>query len=148
MKRLVGMEVRGVRFYTLNDWKGAIGFESRPTLSPLQVAKLGRELEPKIAVAMDGSLRRLAGYANLELQTPKEARFHRIYKGRHSARQDPVILHLYDLSASDDKNAEAKAQREFEALHRAATVSLGTADSGFVSRSAGLRGRDVLLYPG
>ena len=28
------------------------------------------------------------------------------------------MLHLYDLSASDDKNAEAKARREFEALHR------------------------------
>ena len=110
--------MRGVGFHTLNDWKGAIGFDSRAALTPLQVAKLGRELEPKIAVAIDGSLRRLAGYANLELQTPKDQPFHRIYKGRHSARQDPVVLHLYDLSASDDKNAEAKAKRESEALHR------------------------------
>ena len=102
----------------MNDWKDAIGFDSRPTLSPLQVAKLGRDLEPKIAVAMDGSLRRLAGYANLELNTSKEERFHRIYKGRHSRRQDPVVLHLYDLSASDEKNAEVKAKRESEALHR------------------------------
>jgi serine/threonine protein kinase len=29
-----------------------------------------------------------------------------------------VALHLYDLSATDDKNAEAKAKREFEALRR------------------------------
>ncbi len=35
---------------------------------------------------MEGSMRRLAGYVNLELQTPKEERFHRIYKGSHSAR--------------------------------------------------------------
>src|SRR6266571_1521469 len=26
VKRLVGHEVRGVQFHTLNDWKGAIGF--------------------------------------------------------------------------------------------------------------------------
>ena len=67
---------------------------------------------------MDGSLRRLAGYVNLELQTPKEERFHRVYKGIHSARQDRVVLHLYDLSASDEKNAETKARREYDALHR------------------------------
>jgi hypothetical protein len=67
---------------------------------------------------MDGSLRRLAGYVNLELQTPKEERFHRIYKGTHSARQDRAVLHLYDLSASDERNAETKARREYDALHR------------------------------
>jgi hypothetical protein len=55
---------------------------------------------------------------NLELQTPKDERFHRVYKGAHPARRDRVVLHLYDLSASDDKNAEAKAKRESEALHR------------------------------
>ncbi len=118
VKRLANKEVRGVRFHTLNDWKGAIGVDSGRALSPQQVARLGHALEPKIAVAMDGSLRRLAGYVNLELQTSKEERFHRVYKGCHPARQDRVILHLYDLSANDEKNAEAKAKREFEALHR------------------------------
>lgn len=118
VKRLAHTDVRGVRFYALTNWKGAIGLESQLALSPQQISKLGRYLEPKSAVAMDGSLRRFAGYVNLELHTPKEKRFHRIYKGSHSARQDRVILHLYDLSASDEKNAEAKAKREFDALHR------------------------------
>ena len=119
VKRLAEREVRGVRFHTLNDWKAAIGFESpRLALSPTQVMLLSRALEPKSAVAVDGSLRRLAGYVNLERQTTKDEHFHRIYKGIHSARQDKVVLHLYDLSAIDDKNAEAKAKREFEALHR------------------------------
>jgi len=118
VKRLASKEVRGVRFHTLNDWKGAVGFDSPHALSPHHVTMLGHVLEPKSAVVMDGSLRRLAGYANLELQTPKEERFHRIYKGSHPARQDRVVLHLYDLSANDEKNAEAKAKREFEALHR------------------------------
>lgn len=118
VKRLTEREVRGVRLYTLNDWKGAIGFSSRVELSPQQVESLSRVLEPKSAVAMDGSLRRLAGYVNLERQTPREERFHRVYRGTQPSRGDRVILHLYDLSASDDKNAEAKAKREFDALHR------------------------------
>lgn len=118
VKRLVGRIERGVRFYSLNEWKDAIGFDTPITLTPQQVARLGHALEPKSAIAMDGSLRRLAGYVNLELQTPKKERFHRIYKGTHSARQDKVVLHLYDLSASDESNVKTKAQREHDALHR------------------------------
>lgn len=118
VKRITEREIRGVRLYSLNDWKGAIGFGSSKELSPLQVEALTRVLEPKCAVAMDGSLRRLAGYVNLERQSPRDERFHRIYKGTQPARRDRVILHLYDISASDDKNAEAKAKREFDALHR------------------------------
>ncbi len=118
LKRLAGLEVRGVRFHSLNEWKAAIGFDGPRALSSTDVTRLGRLLEPKSAVAIDGSLRRLAGYVNLELQTAKEERFHRVYRGAHPARRDRVVLHLYDLSASDDRNAEAKARREFEALHR------------------------------
>lgn len=118
VKRLAARDVRGVRFYSLNEWKGAIGFDGPITLAPQQVKMLGRALEPKSAVAMDGSLRRLAGYVNLELQTPKDERFHRIYKGSHCARQDRVVLHLYDLSASDERNTETKARREYDALQR------------------------------
>src|SRR5262249_44737115 len=66
----------------------------------------------------DGSLRRFAGYVNLELTTPKEQRFHRVYKGVHSTRQDKVILHLYDISIREEANAEAKARREYQALQK------------------------------
>jgi serine/threonine protein kinase len=118
VKRFAGKTVRGVRLFTLNEWKNVVELDSPTILRTHQITILGRALEPKSTVAMDGSLRRLAGYVNLELQTPKEERFHRIYKGSHSARQDRVVLHLYDLSAGDEKNAEAKAKREFEALHR------------------------------
>jgi len=118
LQRLEGKMVRGVRFCTLNGWKEAIGLEGKPILSPSQIDLLCQLLTPKSKVAIDGSLRRLGSYVNLELQTPKEERFHRVYKGTHSTRQDRVILHLYDLSASEDRNAETKARREFEALHR------------------------------
>ncbi len=118
VKRLADREVRGVRLLTLSDWKSAIDFGSPPQLSPQQIEAFCRALEPKSAVAIDGSLRRLAGYVNLERQTPRDERFHRIYRGTQPSRRDRVILHLYDLSASDDKNAEAKAKREFDALHQ------------------------------
>ena len=119
-KRLAGKLVRGVGFYTLREWRDAVGLDSGtpPVLRPPRVKKLERILTPRSSVAPDGSLRRFAGYVNLELRTPKAERFHRIYAGVHSARQDRVILHLYDLSAIDSANAKERARREFEALHR------------------------------
>jgi serine/threonine protein kinase len=118
VKRLADQRVRGVTFHTLNDWQAAIGFGGPQVLSSQQVVSLARVLQPRSSVAVDGSLKRLAGYVNLQLETPKDQLFHRAYKASHPARRDKVVLHLYDLSASDDKIAEAKAQREFEALHR------------------------------
>ena len=120
MKSLSGRTIRGVSIRTLEDWRDAIGFDAAEpaSLRPPRVTMLSRLLEPKSAVALDSSLRRFAGYVNLELRTPKAERFHRVYAGVHSARQDRVILHLYDLSASDDANAEKRARREFEALRR------------------------------
>jgi serine/threonine protein kinase len=118
LKRLSGREVRGVSFFSLNEWKAAVRVEQAAQLTGQQVRGLGRALEPKSAVAVDGSLRRFAGYVNLELTTPKDERFHRVYKGVHSTRQDKVILHLYDLSVREEANAEAKARREYEALQR------------------------------
>jgi serine/threonine protein kinase len=117
-KRLAGQEVRGVRLNSLNEWKTAINFDARTILSSQQIMRLAGVLQPRSAVAIDGAMRRMAGYVNLELHTPKDQRFHRVYMGNHPARRDRVLLHLYDLSASEDKNAEAKARREFEALHR------------------------------
>lgn len=118
IKRLRGRKIRGVRFFTLNEWRFLLQVDDPANLRSLDIARLGKTLAPRCATAMDGSLRRLAGYANLELLTSKDERFHRIYRGSHSARQDKALIHLYDLSAVDEKNAENKARREFEALHR------------------------------
>jgi len=117
LKRLAGKTVRGVNFHPLSGWREAVGLADPPALSTTDIRGLCNRLDPRSPVALDGSLRRLAGYVNLELVTPRERRFHRIYRGSHPTRRDRVILHLYDLSASDDKLAETKAKREFEALH-------------------------------
>ncbi len=118
MKELAGRVVRGVRFCTLREWREAIDFDGTPALRPQQVALLARRLEPKSTVALDGSLRRFAGYVNLERRTPPVERFHRLYRGVHATRHDKVVLHLYDLSASDAADAETRASRECEALRR------------------------------
>ena len=119
VKELEGREpVRGVSFHTFNTWRGAIGLALPVVLSSQQISELGRSLAPRSAVALDGGLKKFAGYARLELRTPVEERFHRIYKATHSSRQDRVILHLYDLSANDESRAAKKAEREWEALRR------------------------------
>ena len=118
VRSLEGTEVRGVRFHTLKAWSRALGLEGRPAVSPPQIRVLAKVLYPKTGVIVDGALRRLASYANLELQTPSGERFHRIYKGTHSTRRNQVLIHLYDLSATDRPNPEARARREFDALHR------------------------------
>ena len=110
--------VRGVPFHTLKTWRDAIGLDSPSSLSPQEIRMLARALAPKSEVAVDGTLKRLAGYTRLELQTPPGEWFHRVYRGTHASRQDRVVLHLYDLSASDDPKAELRARREFEALLR------------------------------
>ena len=121
VERLPDEVVRGVRFHTFKTWQGAVGADSSEVLTPQQIRAAASLLEPRSAVALDGELRRLGGYARLELQTDPAERFHRIYRGTHATRQERVVLHLYDLSdfsAGDDSNAEHRAMREFKALHR------------------------------
>jgi len=118
LKNLPPSAKRGVRFFTLKDIPDLVRIESPATLSAIDVDKIARVLKPESGVVLDGSLprRRLAGYVDLNLLSPKDERFHRVYKGKHPERRDRVILHLYDLSATDEKDAQARARREFDAL--------------------------------
>ena len=118
VKPLDGERVRGVPFHTLKSWSAALGMDGSPVLAQLEVSELAKLLYPKSPVALDGSLQRMAGYVNLQLQTPPEERFHRIYKGVHSRRRNQVRLHLYDLSASDHSDPANLAGRECDALQR------------------------------
>ena len=111
-------KIRGVRFHSLKDWREAVGADGGTSLSRAQVAALARSLAPKSPVAMDGSLRRLASYVNLEPQTRWSDGFHRVYKGVHPVTRDRVLLHLYDLSAGEGADLLRRARREHDALHR------------------------------
>jgi hypothetical protein len=115
-------QIRGVRFHTLKTSHQAVGAGAPAVLSLREIRSAARRLEPRIGVSVTGELRRLAGYAHLQLQTPATERVHRVYRAAHATRQERVVLHFYDWSASDDPNAAAKAEREF----RFCTVCNGT----------------------
>ena len=111
-------QIRGVRFHTLKACHQAVGAGAPAVLSLREIRTAARRLEPRIGVSVTGELRRLAGYAHLQLQTAATERFHRVYRAAHATRQERVVLHFYDWSASDDPNAGAKAEREFQVLLR------------------------------
>ena len=47
-----------------------------------------------------------------------EDRFHRIYRGRSVINQERLVVHVYDLTASDHQNPEHLARTEFEVVQR------------------------------
>jgi serine/threonine protein kinase len=114
--------IRGVPVWTLRDLAKTFRDFPKAVLNESQVKLLAATLEPTAKVGMDGKIRRIASYQGLELQTPNQRTFHRIYKGSHQRTKERVILHLYDLSASEEKNPERQAERESRALQMLQTT--------------------------
>ena len=115
---LAQRKVRGVRLWSLKDWREAVGADVKPSLSPSQVDKLARKLAPKRLAKLNDPLRRFGSYINLELQDDSGEAFHRTFRGMHSVTRDRVILHIYDYSAGAGTEAERKkARAEHDILH-------------------------------
>lgn len=114
--------IRGVPVWTLRELAKIFRELPKGVLNESQVKLLAGTLEPTAKAQLDGKIRRIASYQNLELQTPKDQTFHRIYKGAHQRTKERVILHLYDLSASEEKNPERQAERESRALQMLQTT--------------------------
>lgn len=108
--------LRGVPVWTLRDLLKALRALPSGALTEPQITPLAASIHPAAKVQLDGKVRRIAAYQNLELQTPTTEAFHRIYKGVHHRTKERVILHLYDLSATEEKNPERHAERESRAL--------------------------------
>lgn len=104
---------RGIACYSLADWKEVLDVDKTYRFDEHIVNALCNTLEPKTKIALTGDIRTFAGLTNLEMLSHKDDHFHRVYKGTHLTRRDRVILHLFDLSAVTDKNAETRAQREY-----------------------------------
>ena len=105
------IHVRGVPVFGLSECKELVSFERGGNLNGEMVERAAQLLAPTSRVALGGELRHFAGLINLERQSPIEDSFHRVYRGQHSTRRDKVVLHVYDLSAADDKEAETRAPR-------------------------------------
>ncbi len=108
--------IRGVPVWTLRELVKIFRELPQGELNESQVKLLTGTLEPAAKLQLDGKIRRIATYQNLELQTPHEQAFHRVYTGTHQRTKERVILHLYDISASEEKNPERQAERESRAL--------------------------------
>ena len=109
---------RGVSVFGLPEWAELLAVSGRVQLTADQVELAATLIAPAAKVALTGDLRAFAGLINLERVSETTDAFHRIYRGQHATRRDRVILHLYDLSASDDKRAEEYARREFDTIQR------------------------------
>lgn len=116
--RLAKTPVRGIRFFGLPECGELAHINAPARLSASEIERIAKALEPRVSVALSGDLRRFDSLINLEQLSPKSDAFHRIYRGEHATRREKVILHLYDLSATDEKNALEKARREFEVIQR------------------------------
>jgi hypothetical protein len=108
--------VRGVPVRTLKTLEEAFRSQPANVLSPVQVDTLAQGLEPRAKIQLDGRIRRIAEYHNLELCSRQDDRFHRVYRGVHQRTKEKAVLHLYDLSATDEKEARRLAEREFRSM--------------------------------
>ena len=111
-------KARGVPLYGLSEWAEVTNVNGIPRFAPGQLEHVARLIEPRAGIAVAGDLRRFGDLINLERIESTDAPFHRVYRGQHISRRDKVILHLFDLSATDDKQAENRARREFEVIQR------------------------------
>jgi len=111
-------KVHGCEFFCLKDWKELLGIGRLQTLSDLEVLRTCQLLQPLSRIALQGEVRRIASARNLELISDRQDRFHRVFRGEHARTRDKIILHLYDLSASDDPHADRIASRQCETLQK------------------------------
>jgi serine/threonine protein kinase len=106
----------GAPIWTLKSSKAELGKFTQKIYSPDQVRLIVEAIQPRARLHTDGKLRTVGDYQNMELISPEEDRFHRIFKAQHRRTREKVILHLYDLSDTRDKEPRRLAEREFRVL--------------------------------
>ena len=110
--------IRGVPVFGLSEWKELTETAGLAIFTPQQIEEAARQIEPHSKPALIGQLRQFGGLINLEMISPSTESFHRVYRGQHPSRRDKVILHLFDLSASTEKQPKDLARREFDVIQR------------------------------
>ncbi len=116
-KGLAREPVRNIHLFSLKQWKHAIGFDLPNKLSSKQVPALAKTLEPLAPLYLHGRVKKISEYSHLDLKTPEDEAFHRVYHGIRENTNERIWLHLYDLT-SESNHAHVRAKREFEALQR------------------------------
>lgn len=102
----------GAPVWTLKSADREVKKINQNYLTEIQISLIVKALEPRARFQMDGRLRSVGEFQNMELFSPEGDRFHRIYRAQHRRTHDKVILHLYDLSASQEADPFGLAERE------------------------------------
>lgn len=110
--------IRGVPVFGLSEWHELTTIAGPVIFSQSQIEEATRQIEPHSKPALTGQLRVFGGLINLERISPPTEIFHRTYRGQHPSRRDKVILHLFDLSASNEKQPKDIARREFDVIQQ------------------------------
>ncbi|MDA8205676.1 MAG: NERD domain-containing serine/threonine-protein kinase [Thermaerobacter sp.] len=114
--KIPGIRRRYPQVFSQEDWSLALRVDESGQLDPVKIQAIARELGGPEAAMVHGSLRRLGEIINLELISPREELFHRVYVGVHRTKREKRIVHSYDLSASPHKVPLRLAEREWGAM--------------------------------
>ncbi len=110
--------VRGVRVVGLGDLSLLFSGVETLVMTDQEIERLAQTLAPRASAAHAGGLKRIGSITDLKRLTREEERFSRVYSGRDASSGDCVNVHLFDLSATSESNAERKARREFEVVQK------------------------------
>lgn len=118
--KMLGIRSRYAKVYSQTDWREALAVDASGGMDAVTINAMARELGGPLATMAHGTLRRFGALVNLELISPREDAFHRVYKGVHQTKREKRIVHSYDLSASTHKNPLRLAEREWAAMQELA----------------------------
>jgi serine/threonine protein kinase len=111
-------QINGIQVFGLAEWKDLFETYRSPVLTKEQVAAICKALHPQAANVALGQPRTFENFFELQPLEDFGGGFHRVFRARRKLSRDKVLLHIYDLSASTEKNALDVAQREFEVLQQ------------------------------
>jgi len=111
-------QIHGCEVFGIKEGKRLLDTGGKLVFQDAEVDQVCQLLQPLSRVVLKGEVRNIASARNLERLSDSKERFHRVFRGEHIRTRDKIILHLYDLSASDDPNADRLASRQFESLQK------------------------------
>lgn len=114
--------IRGIDVFGLTEWKDLIDVSAQKNLSNDQIAYISRILHPQAAALANNEIQNFDNtFFELKPISAMNTPFRKVYHARRKPGRDKVILHIYDLTATTEKNSIEIARREFEILQRLQT---------------------------
>jgi serine/threonine protein kinase len=110
--------IKSTPVFGLVEWADLLETDATVQLSNEAAFAIAKYLEPRFKDPCGHKVRNFGDFVEMEMYAGVGDGFHRVYRARRRPGRERVIVHMYDLSALDDKNALEVARREFDALQR------------------------------